>query len=88
MTKPTPENIRVILEACPPPLADRDKAYAVLRQSFACYNSFHAVSIPDLHQVQRGMAMAQLVVDNLAAFFAGKPLLTPVNLEQAKKRNA
>ena len=25
-------------------------------------------------------AMAQLVVDNLAAFFAGKPLLTPVNL--------
>jgi len=26
-------------------------------------------------------AMAQLVVDNLAAFFAGKPLLTPVNAE-------
>ena len=25
-------------------------------------------------------AMAQLVVDNLSAFFAGKPLLTPVNL--------
>jgi lactate dehydrogenase-like 2-hydroxyacid dehydrogenase len=25
-------------------------------------------------------AMAQLVVDNIAAFFAGKPLLTPVNL--------
>jgi len=48
MIKPTPDNIRVILEACPPPLADRDKAYAVLRQSFACYNSFHAVSIPDL----------------------------------------
>lgn len=40
--------VRVILEACPPPLADRDKAYAVLRQSFACYNSFHAVSVPDL----------------------------------------
>ena len=33
-------------------------------------------------------AMAQLVVDNLAAFFAGKPLLTPVNLEQAKRRSA
>jgi 5,10-methylenetetrahydrofolate reductase len=48
MTTPSGENIRVILEACPPPLADRDKAYAVLRQSFACYNSFHAVSIPDL----------------------------------------
>ena len=38
----------VILEACPPPLEDRDKAFAVLEQSFACYNSFHAVSIPDL----------------------------------------
>jgi len=38
----------VILEACPPPLADRDKAYAVLRQSFSVYNSFHAVSVPDL----------------------------------------
>jgi 5,10-methylenetetrahydrofolate reductase len=48
MATPSGENIRVILEACPPPLADRDKAYAVLRQSFACYNSFHAVSIPDL----------------------------------------
>ena len=44
----TSEHVRVILEACPPPLGDRDKAYAVLRQSFACYNSFHAVSIPDL----------------------------------------
>jgi 5,10-methylenetetrahydrofolate reductase len=44
----TSESVRVILEACPPPLGDRDKAYAVLRQSFACYNSFHAVSIPDL----------------------------------------
>ncbi len=38
----------VILEACPPTLPDRDKAYAVLRQSFSCYNSFHAVSVPDL----------------------------------------
>jgi hypothetical protein len=31
---------RVILEACPPPLADRDKAYAVLRQSFASGRAF------------------------------------------------
>ncbi|MDH3216268.1 MAG: hypothetical protein OEN01_08250 [Candidatus Krumholzibacteria bacterium] len=38
----------VILEACPPSLRDRDKAYAVLRQSFSCYNSFHAISVPDL----------------------------------------
>jgi hypothetical protein len=46
--RPGIAEVRVILEACPPPLADRDKAYAVLRQSFACYNSFHAVSVPDL----------------------------------------
>ncbi len=39
---------RVLMEACPPALSDRDKAYAVLRQSFSCYNSFHAVSVPDL----------------------------------------
>ncbi len=38
----------VILDACPPALGDKDKAYAVLRNSFACYNSFHAVSVPDL----------------------------------------
>jgi len=38
----------VILDACPPALGDRDKAYAVLRQSFSMYNSFNAVSIPDL----------------------------------------
>ena len=38
----------VILDACPPALGDRDKAYAVLRNSFSCYNSFHAVSVPDL----------------------------------------
>ena len=46
--RPNVMDVRVILEACPPPLADRDKSYAVLRQSFACYNSFHAVSVPDL----------------------------------------
>jgi 5,10-methylenetetrahydrofolate reductase len=38
----------VILEACPPTLEDQEKAYAVLRQSFAIYNSFHAISVPDL----------------------------------------
>jgi 5,10-methylenetetrahydrofolate reductase len=39
---------RVVMEACPPALKDREKAYAVLRQSFSCYNSFHAISVPDL----------------------------------------
>ncbi len=29
---------RVLLEACPPALDDRDKAFAFLRQSFSCYN--------------------------------------------------
>jgi hypothetical protein len=39
---------RVVVEACPPSREDQDKAYAVLRHSFSCYNSFHAVSVPDL----------------------------------------
>jgi 5,10-methylenetetrahydrofolate reductase len=39
---------RVLLEACPPATVDRDKAFAFLRHSFSCYNSFHAVGIPDL----------------------------------------
>lgn len=48
MTPTSLIDARVILEACPPQLHDREKAYAVLRQSFSIYNSFHAVSIPDL----------------------------------------
>lgn len=48
MSDPSLAGARVLLEACPPALADRDKAYAVLQQSFACYNSFHAVGVPDL----------------------------------------
>ncbi|MFQ5767304.1 MAG: hypothetical protein ACE5ID_04900, partial [Acidobacteriota bacterium] len=39
---------RVLLEVCPPTVEDRERAYAVLRHSFACYNSFHAISVPDL----------------------------------------
>ena len=39
---------KVVLEVCPPSLSDRDKAYAILKQSFASYNSFHAISVPDL----------------------------------------
>jgi len=39
---------RVILEVCPPSLEDRDKAYAILTQSFATYNSFNLISVPDL----------------------------------------
>ena len=40
--------VRVLLEACPPPEEDREKAFAFLKQSFSMYNSFHAVSIPDI----------------------------------------
>ena len=48
MKKSSVREASVILEACPPALDDRDKAYAVLRQSFTMYNSFHVISIPDL----------------------------------------
>jgi hypothetical protein len=48
MRKSSILDAHVILEACPPALGDQNKAYAVLRQSFSCYNSFHAVSVPDL----------------------------------------
>jgi hypothetical protein len=47
-TGPPLAEARVILEACPPTLADRDKAYAILRQSFSCYGTFQAISIPDI----------------------------------------
>ena len=46
--QPVWEPARVILEACPPALDDREKAYAVLKQSFSIYNNFHAISVPDL----------------------------------------
>ncbi len=46
---PTPIALpRVLMEACPPSREEQEKAYAVLRQSFSCYNSFHAISVPDL----------------------------------------
>lgn len=48
MNEPRITSARVLLEACPPSLEDQDKAYAVLRQSFSCYNSFHVVSVPDI----------------------------------------
>ncbi|MDH3521906.1 MAG: hypothetical protein OEM49_15765 [Myxococcales bacterium] len=78
MTRPTIIDAHVILEACPPPLADRDKAYAVLRQSFACYNSFHAVSVPDLQdegEFQRDRA--RVANDEFARWLrelTGKPM--------------
>jgi 5,10-methylenetetrahydrofolate reductase len=46
--EPTIASARVLLEACPPALEDRERALAVLRQGFSCYSSFHLVSIPDI----------------------------------------
>jgi hypothetical protein len=48
MTRSPILDASVLLGACPPALDDKKKAYAVLRQSFSCYNSFNAVSVPDL----------------------------------------
>ena len=52
---------RVLLEACPPAENDREKAYAVLKQGFTCYDSFHAVSIPE---TAIGGAQAILIHDS------------------------
>ncbi len=38
----------VILEACPPVLADQRKSYAILQHSFGLYNNFQGISVPDL----------------------------------------
>jgi 5,10-methylenetetrahydrofolate reductase len=69
---------RVLLEVCPPAVKDRDKAYAVLRQSFSCYNSFHAVSVPDLQDASEFKRQRDRVSsEDFAAWLrniTGKPL--------------
>jgi hypothetical protein len=47
-TAPSILKARVILEACPPSLADRDKAYEMLRLGISCYPDFQALSVPDI----------------------------------------
>ena len=78
MSRPSITDYSVILEACPPTLADRDKAYAVLKQSFACYNSFHAVSIPDLQDEGEFKRERERVANEEFATFlrglTGKPM--------------
>ncbi|MBE0596272.1 MAG: hypothetical protein IH614_03275 [Desulfuromonadales bacterium] len=39
---------RVILETCPPTLAGRDQAYAILGRLLSQYGAFEAISIPDI----------------------------------------
>ncbi len=69
---------RVILEACPPAIADRDKAYAVLRNCFSCYNAFHAISVPDIQDVgEFSRQRARVANDEFAAWLrklTGKPV--------------
>jgi len=71
---------RVLLEACPPSLKDQDKAYAVLRQSFACYNSFHAVSVPDLQDGSEFRRKRERVPNGEFAAWVGELTSKPVSL--------
>lgn len=69
--------VRVLMEACPPNVGDREKAYAVLKQSFSCYNSFHAVSIPDLQESEFQRSRERVPNDEFAGWLkqiTGKPL--------------
>lgn len=44
----TMHTARVVIEACPPPKRQQDKALALLEHAFRCYTRFDAVSIPDI----------------------------------------
>ena len=71
---------RVVLEACPPSVGDRAKAYAVLKQSFSCYNSFHAVSIPDLQDTSEFNRARERVPNDEFAAWLGKLTEKPLSL--------
>ncbi len=71
---------RVVLEACPPSIGDRDKAYAVLKQSFSCYNSFHAVSIPDLQDTSEFNRARERVSNDEFAAWLGQLTEKPLSL--------
>jgi len=72
--------VRVLLEACPPAENDREKAYAVLKQGFTCYNSFHAVSIPDLQDAGEFQRVRQRVTNDEFAAYLGKLTEKPLSL--------
>lgn len=71
---------RVLLEACPPSLEDQDKAYAVLRQSFSCYNSFHVVGIPDIQDNSEFQRTRARVPNNEFAAWLCEMTSKPVSL--------
>jgi 5,10-methylenetetrahydrofolate reductase len=72
--------VRVLLEACPPAENDREKAYAVLKQGFTCYNSFHAVSIPDLQDAGEFQRVRQRVSNDEFAAYLGELTEKPLSL--------
>lgn len=69
---------RVILEACPPASDDREKAYAILRQCFSCYDAFHTISIPDIQDAgEFSRQRVRVPNDEFAAWLrdlTGKPV--------------
>jgi 5,10-methylenetetrahydrofolate reductase len=71
---------RVLLEACPPAENDREKAYAVLKQGFTCYNSFHAVSIPDLQDAGEFQRVRQRVTNDEFAAYLSQLTEKPLSL--------
>ena len=71
---------RVLLEACPPAEDDREKAYAVLKQGFTCYNSFHAVSIPDLQDTGEFQRVRNRVTNDEFAAYLGQLTEKPLSL--------
>ena len=79
-TDPTLASWRVLLEACPPALEDREKAYAVIRQSFSCYNSFHAVSVPDLQDTAEFQRVRERVPNEEFASFVRSVTDKPISL--------
>jgi hypothetical protein len=74
------ESARVLLEACPPALDDRDKAYAVLKQSFSCYNSFHVVGVPDIQDTVEFQRSRNRVPNGEFAAWVGQLTEKPVSL--------
>ena len=71
---------RVVLEACPPAIGDQEKAYAVLKQSFSCYNSFHAVSVPDLQDTGEFQRTRARVSNDEFASWLGRLTEKPLSL--------
>ena len=80
MEQPRIISARVLLEACPPSREDQDKAYAFLRQSFSCYNSFHVVSVPDIQDNSEFGRPRSRVSNGEFAAWVGKLTSKPLSL--------